>query len=132
MTDTKALAAPSLAELERALDEVVSAIVAYRQSPPDQVARALSGKDNKMRATDAAVLAETGFEVLRAISLAGSPVEKGLKHSIRELGMLIHALVGDDGMHEVAERVCGLDDANWSRRMAPLDSAWNGIGRWVS
>jgi len=74
----------------------------------------------------------TDPEVLRAIDIALAPVETGLKHIIKKLGELIYALVGDGGMADVAERVASLDDDNWQRRMSPIDSAWNGIGSWIS
>jgi len=129
---TKPLPGPSLAELERALDEAVSAIVAYRENPPEDVARAQAGKSGKLRSTSGADLLDTDREVLLARSIAASPVEAGLKYAINELGKFIHAQVGDGGMIEVAERVAGLDDGKWQRRMAPIDSAWNGIGTWYS
>jgi hypothetical protein len=132
MTNSEALPAPTLSELERALDEVVSAIVAFRLSPPDAVSRAHAGKDSSLKFLNASAMASTDFAVLRAIDLVAAPVEQGLKHSIRELGKLIHALVGDGGLQEVAERVSSLDDANYQRRISPIDSGWNGIGHWVS
>lgn len=127
------LPAPTLSDLERALDEVISALVAYRSTPPPAVERALAPKRNQpLQAIPIEQLMGTDQSVLRARDLADSPVEIGLKHSIKQLGKLIFEIVGDDRMLDVAERVAGLDDENWSRRMSPIDSAWSGIGSWVS
>lgn len=132
MDDTP-LPAPTLAEIERALDKVVTALVAYRltPTPPAGPEEASDGRAvwpviwaGQLLATDRAVL--------KALDLVEGPVTQGLKHSIRELGKLVHQIVGDDGMLEVAERVCDLDRDNWGRRMSPIDSAWSGIGSWVS
>jgi hypothetical protein len=132
MTDGNPLAAPTLPEIERALDEVVSALVAYRLSPPDAVRRAMAGKSSEILAIPIEDLMATDRAVLGARDIARSPVEDGLKYAIKKLGKLVHAAVGDGGMLNVAERVCGLDADNWGRRMSPIDSAWDGIGSWHS
>jgi hypothetical protein len=126
------LARPSLAEIERALDEVVSALVAYRLSPPEGVRRALSAKPRDFEVIGISALCDTDSAVLKARDVASSPVEIGLKHSLRQLGKLLHAEVGDDQMIEVAERICDLDSNNWGRRMSPINSAWSGIGSWYA
>lgn len=135
MTDDP-LPPPTLPEIEAALDLAVSALVAYRMDRsafqrPNYQPPAPRGSSALFMISGGQLLA-TDREVLRARDLVGSPIENGLKRTIHDLGKLVHALVGDDGMIEVAERVCGLDDANWSRRMSPVDSAWSGIGSWVS
>ena len=126
------VAAATLLELKRAQDEPVSALVADRRDPPEQCKRARSTVPSGLKATFANDLLATDSAVLIAIDVAKSPVEVGLKHSIKQLGKLIHAEVGDGGMLDVAERVCALDDNQWQRRMSPIDSAWNGIGSWYS
>lgn len=132
MTSDEGLPAPTLEKIERAIDEVVSALVAYRLDPPTGVARALSAKSGELRAIPIETLMNTDREIIQARDLVEGPVETGLKHSLRRLGKLVFAMVGADGMEEVAERVCALDPDNWGRRMSPVDSAWNGIGSWVS
>lgn len=126
------LAAPTLAEIERALDEAVSTLVAYRRQPPAEAMAAVNAKSGEPRGVDVGDLLATDRAVLRARDLVEAPVEIGLKRVITDLGKLVHAEVGDGGMLDVAERVCELDHDNWGRRMSPIDSAWNGIGSWHS
>ena len=126
------LPAPTLQELERALDEAVTMIVSYRRQPPPELAVTARPADTGFNPIDIAQLIGTDEAVLRARDIAGSPVDWALKRVIKELGKLIHQQVGDDGMLDVAERVAGRDDANWQRRMSPINSAWNGIGSWYS
>lgn len=134
MTGSNTLPAPTAAQIEIAIDEVLSALVAYRKQPPEDAQRARDRRPNRdtFETMGLEELVGTPPEIHRARDLASSPVETGLKRSLKELGKLLHALVGDDGMHVVAERVCLADDKNYGRRMSPLDSAWNGIGSWVS
>lgn len=127
------LAPPTLPELERALDEAVSTLVAFRAKPPEAAERALAPKrDAPLPVIPIQQLIGTDSSVLRDRELASSPVEFGMKKAIKELGKLIHGLVGNDGMLEVAERVAGLDDKNWGRRMSPINAAWDGIGTWYA
>lgn len=128
---SETLPPPTQAEIERAIDEVVSTLVAYRAKPPKEARRANEAKPGS-RSASASQLVSTELDVLAARDLAWKPVEHGLKHSLRDLGKLLHAIVGDEGMLEAAERVCDLDKKNWARRMSPIDAAWNGIGSWYS
>lgn len=134
MADGKALTAPTAEELEIAIDEVVSALVAYRREPPEQAQRARDRRPKRetFPVITADQLMDTPSEILRARDLATSPVEMGLKKALRDLGKLLYNIVGDDGLHEAADRICGLDERNVARRASPIDSAWNGIGSWVS
>jgi hypothetical protein len=131
---SKPLSAPTLSEIERALDETLSALVEYRMRPPKAFGRAPRSKQSAgpPELIDARDLLSTGRTVIAARSLVRAPVEIAMKRSLKELGKLAHALVGDDGMHDIAHRVCALEPDNWGRRMSPLDSAWSGIGSWVS
>jgi hypothetical protein len=128
MDDTP-LPPPTVAQVEDALDRAVTALVAYRQDRP---ARGKPPASDTYDLISAGQLLATDPAILKARDLVGSPVTTGLKHSIRKLGELAHQLVGDDGMLDLAERVCNRDEPNWSRRMSPIDSAWNGIGSWFS
>lgn len=134
VTDEKVLAAPTAEQLEIAIDEVVSALVAYRRELPEQTQRARDRRPDRdtFETIEITEMMNTPREILRARDLYSSPVEAGLKHSLKELGKLLHAIVGDDGLLEASERICAMDDANWSRRASPINSAWNGIGSWVS
>lgn len=122
---------PTLADIERALDETVSTLVAYRRQPPAEARRSLTAKSGGLRSFSASDMVGN-LEVLAALDVTDAPVEIGLKHSLKKLGKLAHALVGDKGMVELAERVCNLDPDNYERRISPIDSAWNGIGTWYS
>ena len=134
MSESSALPAPTAAEIEIAIDEVLSALVAYRKEPPESAQRARDRRPTRdtFATLGIAELVDTPPEIHRARDLTSSPVETGLKKSLRELGKLLHDQVGDAEMHVVAERVCLADESNFGRRMSPLDSAWNGIGSWVS
>lgn len=120
---------PAIEQVEDALDRAVTALVAYRHDRP---ARRGPPTTDALELISAGQLLATDRRVLEARDLVGSPVTVGLKHSIRKLGNLAHQMVGDAGMHDLAERVCNRDEPNWSRRMSPIDSAWNGIGSWFS
>jgi hypothetical protein len=119
--------APSLDDLERALDEVLTTIVVFRHASRPKI-RSFDQKVFETVSIDQLLATESA--VVHASDLARAPVDAGLKYSLRGLGKLVHAMVGDEGMPDVAQRVCGLDDENWARRMCPLDAAWRGIGSW--
>lgn len=106
---TKSLISPTLVELERTLDEVVSTLVAYRAKPPEEAERAIAGKPGGFQTISAADLLETDRDVLRARDVSKAPVEVGLKYAVKRLDKDIHKLVGDAGMSDVAERVASLD-----------------------
>ena len=126
----ESLEPPTLAQIERAIDEVVSTLVAYRDQAPKGAERARRSAERVESGASIQELLGTERAVLRARDLTYSPVEIGLKHSLKELGKLAFAIVGDEKMLELAERICDLDPGNWGRRMAPIDSAWDGIGSW--
>jgi hypothetical protein len=65
-----------------------------------------------------------------AEALAENPLQSSLRQAVRTLGKALYREVGTvEEMREVAERVCVSDEINAVKRLAIVDSAWNGIGR---
>ena len=87
--------------------------------------------------TLADVVEATPKAVLVARSIVADPVGRALKQMLKEIGTLIAERVSSGELHEIVERVCDRDPQKWSERVAPIDSAFNGIrprggGEWVS
>jgi hypothetical protein len=125
----KPLKPPSTKELENALDELVSALVEHRAN------RKVVRSGWPSRVTSAADLCATKTQVLRARSIAANPVEYAIKKMMKEVGQLLFDRLGSlDALHKVVDRVA--DRGDWYRRIAPIDSAFNGVGkgnkRWCS
>lgn len=132
---SRALPAPTQEEIEIAIDETLSALVAYRHAPrPASVQRALDRrpKGKTFEVITANQIVATDEFVMEQRDYAKGPVDAALKDMLNTLGKMLYNHVGDDGMQEVAERIIALDEANIGRRASPLDSAWNGIGSWHS
>lgn len=120
-----------IAACDRALNELVSAIVAH---DADRAARPRpDGERFKLVPFKAvADLDRMGFE-----ALTKDPVRAALREGVKRIGREIHRLGGGTGgMLDSLAKVVDLDPANAGRRGAIMDSAFNGIGtgddRWWS
>lgn len=123
--DCAALPAPSTAELERALEHLVSETLAYRRRadeiraegiPPALVCMSFT----QLMVTPAAILDER--------NLATDPVNMALKWGIRRVGKAILKRTGStDGLLAVAERVAKRDPSNYGRRISLMDHTFDGL-----
>jgi hypothetical protein len=57
------------------------------------------------------------------------PSAQSARREIRQkAGSRLHSIGGTRLMHEVSDRVCDLDQRNWSRRASRMDHCWDCIG----
>jgi hypothetical protein len=116
MEEEETLRGPTVNELERALDEVVTALGDHRTKSAGRPTLSFWDGDDEA--------------VIQARLIAKDPVEYALKSMMTSICQLLFDALGSTGsVYEVAERVCDRDPKNWSRRMSPIDSAFDGIGR---
>ena len=69
--------------------------------------------------------------------LLRQPVYFALRMAVRRLGERVFTVTGStDGMREVADRIADMASKQSGRRLAMMDSAWDGVGsdsdRWWS
>lgn len=117
----RALEPPSIKELERALDDLVTVLVQHRRS---YVPR---GRRSRAPGTTVADLQATDDAVLEAIEIADDAVNYAIKEAMHRVGQLLFDRLGStDALGEVAERVAERGD--WNQRICPIASAFNGVG----
>lgn len=124
-TETTTEAMPTANALEQALDQLVTALVAHRE------ARAANWRpDRDLKVICASALLATPDSILRAQSIAADPVNYALKKMIREVGQLLFDALGStDALAKAADRVAGHGPGGFGQRIAPIDSAFNGVGK---
>ena len=113
----------SVEDMERALNCLLSKIVALRETP--------SCEENA--AFEQAFHLRSGPErhhfKIEMDMIIRSPVEGALRLAVRSIGEeLFKVLKGPVQMMRLARRVCSEDESNWSNRMTIIDAAWQGIG----
>lgn len=65
-----------------------------------------------------------------ARSLARQPIGTACRQAVRRLGQhLFDRLGSTDALRDVLERVAELTPADYGRRVAIMDHAWDGVGR---
>jgi len=74
-------------------------------------------------------LINTSEEILRERDIVQSPIIWALKRTLKDVGQMLYDRVGStDKLLEIAEQIANRDPENYGRRMAPIDSAWDGVG----
>jgi hypothetical protein len=108
-------------EMERALATLVTEIVSLYSKRRGSDA---PGQAPSERAGPAVTKFKGAIDLI-----ISSPIDGALRLSVRQIGeRLFCNLQSPLKMMHVARRVCSDDEANWSRRMTAIDSAWEGIG----
>lgn len=120
--------ASDLAMCRRALDELVTAIVRHDQER--------SGKRmvERIEIVPFSKLTDPDWMAVHAVTT--NPVRAAMRLGVRRVAQVIYGLGGMDALHDAMERVSAMDAANEGRRIAIMDSAFNGVGagddRWWS
>jgi hypothetical protein len=122
MTDHK-LPAPTLAEIEDALHDALTALLRHRERRQRTQPREPFGF------ISAATLAATDWG---PIELVRDPVREGIEYALCELGKLLHAEVGDAGMEAAAWRVASRSRSKRGVRINVLSKTFDGIGSWLA
>jgi hypothetical protein len=135
------LPAPTLDQLIVTAIKLVDAITEYRRPNETRVSTIPKREPEARRGgfglMSAATLLNTDQEILRQRDIVTNPIVWSLKKTLHEVGQLIYDRVGSvNELLKIAEQIADRDPAHYSRRMSPLDSAWNGVGsgndRWMS
>ncbi|MCQ4188114.1 hypothetical protein [Methylocystis suflitae] len=50
--------------------------------------------------------------------------------AVREIGVALFDIGGDDMMHATGDEVCARDPSNEGRRSGIINGRWDGIGGW--
>ncbi len=132
--------------LESALSDLLASVVAYDCDHAGSLPKPRSVPDHTFERPD------ESMDLTRLLKtpptpadwlingLSEQPIRTALTNAIRRIGKTLWKLVGLDGMIAVAERVCNRplaflghdqDGSDFSRQMAIVDSAWDGIGDWM-
>ena len=139
--------------LERQLDQLLQVLCAYREGEIPHTQRFLdyqsqAGKRSRLYSLPP----EDNHAVINSVNSIGQDlwdliawdvdvIDDSLKSGIRHIGTHLDRLGGMDLMHAVLDRVvynpfvCTRHlnpDAFIGKKMAIVDSAWDGIGGWVS
>jgi hypothetical protein len=117
-------------EIVDALDRLLSAMIEHDKQ-----------RDKERSGTPAA----TPFQALTKLedlptraeseikALLKTPVRSALKQAVRRLGEVTFQVTSDLGqMQDIAEAAASRDDRHYGRRASIINSAWNGIGGWMS
>ena len=117
--------------IENALADLLTAAI-------DDDARVMQTRSDRLVATPFRMPERIATRAEIEISaLLDQPVGAACRQSIRRLGFRLFEVTGStDGMRDVGERAADQDPQRYGRRVAIVDSAWNGIGnetdRWWS
>ena len=109
--------------LERALDALLTAMTdaEAKRAPGHLTASSIRFAD-----LNGPIPTRAEMEVTQ---LLREPVYSALRIGIRRLGAETFKVTGGtDGMREVAERVADRVPGQYGRRLATMDSAWDGVG----
>ncbi|WP_153002988.1 hypothetical protein [Sphingomonas sanguinis] len=128
------LDAPSVDQLVIAATKLVDAIVEYRRPNDTRISTVPKKEPEASKPTfsviTAADLLDTDEEVLRLRDVVADPIGTALKRELHDLGQAIYDRVGSmNALTEIGDRIANADPSQYARRMSPLDSAWNGVGK---
>jgi hypothetical protein len=112
------------AELEDAIDAVLTELIAYRLRPR-------CGPPEPMKSIHFSKLLDKPIRSRRACSFLGvlrDPIEGAFLYTVRGIGEALFDLGGTRSMKKSLENVAARDPANEGRRLSICDSRWDGIG----
>jgi hypothetical protein len=131
-TASPSTASPSLAQIEDALDQLLTRLLKEREQ--ERKKRAASGQPPSFRVISAAELVaepiKSEQEVWREI-LIDRAITGSLEYAIHELGEVLFQRGGTKLMREALERVARRNPKTSRYRASIMDKKWDGIGnRW--
>jgi len=121
-----ATGSPSLAQIENALDALLTKLLAERKRQ-----REAPGQKPPLCAFSAAELAEMPILSDRGIGqkrIMEDPLAGALELAIREIGEVLFLQGGVELMGAVLERVAGRHPKSYGHRASLADHVWEGIG----
>ncbi|MBK3397643.1 MULTISPECIES: hypothetical protein [Methylobacterium] len=130
---TKSVAIDQLPAIDKALDTLLSAIIAH------DAKRDAQPSETPLRANFVSFDDLASFPPRQADlgEMLADPIRYGLRETVIHLGRQIFRLSGStDAMRDALERVAEMDPRHYGYRATIMDKAWDGIGddkdRWWS
>lgn len=121
---TAPLPAPSIADVEGALDALLSALIEQREQREAEADPA-----GTFEIITFSELMSTPSEVWKCRDFVADPIGRSLRRGIKEAGRHLYRLLGSTtAMGDVLERVAERNPRQYGRRASIIDHAWNGIG----
>ncbi len=109
--------------IERALDALLTAMV---EDDAKRAPAPLTASSIRFTDLDGPIPTRADMELRQ---LLRQPVYSACRIGVRRLGAQAFSVTGStDGMREIAERVADRVSGQFGRRLAMMDSAWDGVG----